>query len=52
MKDFIMHCKQAFSSPRKDTKRSSSKEETYDLVKVMKRVDAQIGRAVTRLSER
>lgn len=44
MKDFLAQCKKVFSG--------SEKTETRDVSRAMERVDAQIGRAVTRLSER
>lgn len=44
MKNFLVQYKKMLPTKKKEEKR--------DFAKIMKRVDAQIGRAVTRLSER
>lgn len=44
MKEFFYQCKKVFAGP--------DKSNTRDAAGVLKHVDAQIGRAVTRLSER
>ncbi len=44
MKDFLARCKKMFSGPEK--------QNSPDVASVMKRVDEQVGRAVTRLADR